>query len=149
MPTFAIVLLVILVIMIVALIVLYFLGKRAQKKKDEQDQQIAASAQSITMLIIDKKKMKLKDSGLPANVIAQTPKMLRRSKVPIVKAKVGAKVMTLICDAAIYDLVPIKKEVKATVSGLYVTGVKGMRGPIEAPVKKKGFMAKLRAKAGQ
>ena len=61
------------------------------------------------MLIIDKKKMRLKDSGLPANVIAQTPKMLRRSKLPIVKAKVGPKVMTLICDGQIFDSVPVKK----------------------------------------
>ncbi len=117
MPKFAIVLLTILIIMIIALIVLYFVGKRAQKKKEEQDAQIAAAAQTISMLIIDKKKMRLKDSGLPANVIAQTPKMLRRSKLPIVKAKVGPKVMTLICDGQIFDSVPVKKEVKATVSG--------------------------------
>ena len=119
MPKFAIVLLTILIIMIIALIVLYFVGKRAQKKKEEQDAQIAAAAQTISMLIIDKKKMRLKDSGLPANVIAQTPKMLRRSKLPIV-------------------------------SGLYITAVKGMRGPIEVPAKKKkGFMAKLKEKAGK
>lgn len=149
MPKFAIVLLTILIIMIIALIVLYFVGKRAQKKKEEQDAQIAA-AQTISMLIIDKKKMRLKDSGLPANVIAQTPKMLRRSKLPIVKAKVGPKVMTLICDGQIFDSVPVKKEVKATVSGLYITAVKGMRGPIEVPAKKKkGFMAKLKEKAGK
>jgi len=148
-PKFAIVLLTILIIMIIALIVLYFVGKRAQKKKEEQDAQIAA-AETISMLIIDKKKMRLKDSGLPANVIAQTPKMLRRSKLPIVKAKVGPKVMTLICDGQIFDSVPVKKEVKATVSGLYITAVKGMRGPIEAPAKKKkGFMAKLKEKAGK
>ena len=143
MPKFAIVLLTILIIMIIALIVLYFVGKRAQKKKEEQDAQIAAAAQTISMLIIDKKKMRL-------NVIAQTPKMLRRSKLPIVKAKVGPKVMTLICDGQIFDSVPVKKEVKATVSGLYITAVKGMRGPIEVPAKKKkGFMAKLKEKAGK
>ena len=33
---------------------------------------------------------------------------------------------------------------------LYITAVKGMRGPIEAPAKKKkGFMAKLKEKAGK
>lgn len=32
--------------------------------------------------------MKLKDSGLPQIVIDNTPKYLRRSKVPVVKAKV-------------------------------------------------------------
>ena len=57
--------------------------------------------------------MKLKDAGLPAVVLENTPKYLRRSKVPVVKAKVGPKVMTLMCDASIYDLIPVKKEVKA------------------------------------
>ena len=91
------------------------------------------------MLIIDKKKMRLKDAGLPAAVLEQTPKMLRRSKMPIVKAKVGPKVMTLICDAQIYDSIPTKKEVKAVVSGLYITGVKGLRGSNEPTPKKKKF----------
>ena len=143
MPKFAIVLLTILIIMIIALIVLYFVGKRAQKKKEEQDAQIAAAAQTISMLIIDKKKMRLKDSGLPANVIAQTPKMLRRSKLPIVKAKVGPKVMSLICDATIFDDIPVKKEVKARVSGLYIVSVRGLHGKTEVNdgKKKKGLRA--------
>ena len=125
--------------MILAIVGLYFLGKKAEKKKSEQDAQIAASAQTVSMLIIDKKKMRLKDAGLPAAVVEQTPKMLRRSKMPIVKAKVGPKVMTLICDAQIYDSIPTKKEVKAVVSGLYITGVKGLRGSNEPTPKKKKF----------
>ena len=125
--------------MILAIVGLYFLGKKAEKKKSEQDAQIAASAQTVSMLIIDKKKMRLKDAGLPAAVLEQTPKMLRRSKMPIVKAKVGPKVMTLICDAQIYDSIPTKKEVKAIVSGLYITGVKGLRGSNEPTPKKKKF----------
>lgn len=149
MPVFVKVLLIISIILLIALAVLYFLGKRAQKKKNEQDQQIASSSQTVNMLIIDKKKLRLKDAGLPAAVVAQTPKMLRRSKVPIVKAKVGPKVMTLICDAKIFDTIPVKKEVKAIVSGLYITGVKGMRGPIDTTPKKKSFMAKLKEKAGK
>lgn len=145
----AIVLMIIAIVMVIAVIVLYFLGKKAQKKRDEQDAQMAASAQTISMLIIDKKKMKLRDSGLPATVLAQTPKLLRGSKMPIVKAKVGPRIMTLICDAQIFDTVPVKKEVKATVSGLYITAVRGMRGPLETPPQKKGFLAKLRDKAGK
>ena len=108
-----IVLLVILAVLIAATIALYFLGKKAQKRKDEQDAQLAATAQTVTMLIIDKKRMRLNQSGLPQAVIDQTPKLMRRSKLPIVKAKVGPKVMTLMCDASIYDLIPVKKEVKA------------------------------------
>ena len=144
------VILIVLVVLVAVIAILYFLGRKAQKKQAEQQAQIEAAKQTVTMLIIDKKKMRLKDSGLPANVIAQTPKMLRRSKLPIVKAQGGPKVMTLICDGQIFDSVPVKKEVKATVSGLYITAVKGMRGPIEAPAKKKkGFMAKLKEKAGK
>ena len=110
---------------------------KAQKRQEEQNEQLAATAQTVSMLIIDKKKMRLKDSGLPAVVIEQSPKMLRRSKLPIVKAKIGPKVMTLICDASIYDSIPVKKEVKAVVSGLYITEVKGLRGPIENKDEKK------------
>lgn len=139
-------LLVILIVMIVAMIVLYFLGKRAQKKKEEQDAQLAAAAQTVSMLIIDKKRLRIKESGLPQQVINQTPKLMRRSKLPIVKAKVGPKVMSLIADDAIFDEIPVKKEVKATVSGLYITAVRGLRGPLEKPEKKKGFRAKMRDK---
>ena len=132
--------------MIIALVVLYFLGKKAQKRKEEQDAQMAAVAQTVPMLIIDKKRMKIKDSGLPQAVIDQTPKMMRWSKLPIVKAKVGPKVMTLIADEAVFDLIPVKKEVKATVSGLYITKVTGVRGPLEKPEGKLTWRAKLQKK---
>lgn len=137
MNTVTIVLLVILAVLIVGLVVLYFLGKKAQKKQDEQQEQLKAMEQTVSMLIIDKKRMKLKEAGLPAAVLENTPKYLRGAKLPIVKAKVGPKVMTLMCDEKIFPMVPIKKEVKATVSGLYITNVRGLRGPLEVPVKKK------------
>lgn len=146
MSTVTIVLLVILAVLIVGLIVLYFLGKKAQKKKEEQDAQLAANAQTIPMLIIDKKRMRIKDSGLPQVVIDQTPKLMRRSKLPIVKAKVGPKVMSLIADESVFDLIPLKKEVKATVSGIYITKVTGVRGPLEKPEGKKSWRTKLQEK---
>ena len=113
MSKITIVLLVILAVLLIALVVLYFLGKKAQKKQAEQEEMIAAAAQQVNILIIDKGKMKLKDAGFPSVVLENTPKYLRRSKVPVVKAKVGPKIMTLMCDASIYDLIPVKKEVKA------------------------------------
>lgn len=146
MSTGTIVLLVILVVMIIALVALYFMGKKAQKRKEEQDAQMAAVAQTVPMLIIDKKRMKIKDSGLPQAVIDQTPKMMRWSKLPVVKAKVGPKVMSLIADESIFDLIPVKKEVKATVSGIYITKVTGMRGPLEKPEGKLTWRAKLKKK---
>lgn len=146
MSTFTTVLIIVLVIMIIAMIVLYFVGKRMQKRQDAQQEQLDAAAQQVSMLIIDKKKMKLKEAGFPQIVVDNTPKYLRRSKVPVVKAKIGPKIMTLLCDSAIFDQVPVKKEVKATVSGIYITAVKGVRGPLETPPKKKGFFARLRRK---
>lgn len=144
----AITLLVIAVVLIIGIVVLYFLGKRAQKKQDEQQAQIEAMKQRVSMLIIDKKRMKIKESGLPAAVIQQTPKLLRGSKLPIVKAKVGPQIMTLVCDEKIYDLIPTKKEVKATVSGIYITDVKGLHGkPLPVPQKKKGFFKRAVEKA--
>ncbi|MBQ8597830.1 MAG: hypothetical protein IJ409_08580 [Lachnospiraceae bacterium] len=135
-----IVLLVILAILLIAIVVLYFLGKKAQKRQAEQEQQLQAMKQTVSMLIIDKKKMPMKDSGLPQSVIDQTPKFFRRSKLPIVKAKVGPQIMSLVCDDKIFDSVPVKKEVKAVVSGIYITEVKGLHGkPVVAPAKKKGF----------
>ena len=145
MSTFTIVMLVILIVLIIACIVLYFLGKRAEQA--EQQEQLAAVAQTVSMLIIDKGQLRLKDAGLPPIVLENTPKYLRRSKVPVVKAKIGPKIMTLMCDADIYPLIPVKKEVKATISGIYITAVKGLRSPLETPQKKKGFFARMRDKA--
>ena len=142
-----IVLIVIAVVLVVAFIVLTILGKKAQKRKEEQDEQIAAASQTVNMLIIDKKRMKLKDAGLPQQIIEQTPKLMRRSKLPIVKAKVGPKVMTLIADDACFDMIPVKKEVKATVSGIYITKVTGVRGPLEKPEGKVSWRTKLKRKA--
>lgn len=153
MGTFGKVLLIILVVVILLLVLLYFLGKKAQKKQAAQEAQLEAAKQTVTMLIIDKKKMKLKDSGLPAIVLEQTPKYLRRAKMPIVKAKIGPQITSLICDAAIFDSVPVKKEVKATISGIYITDVKGIRGGLEKTEKKKkgkfkAWTEKLQEKAG-
>ena len=144
--------LIILGVLIVITVVLYFLGRKAQKKQEEQQAQIDAAKQTVTMLIIDKKKLKLKDSGLPQMVIDKTPKLMRGSKMPIVKGKVGPQIMSFVCDAKIFDMVPVKKEVKATVSGIYITDVKGIRGSIKVEPKKKSkftqFKENLQKKAG-
>ena len=143
------VLLIILVILIAVLVVLYFLGKRAQKKQEENQAQIEAAKQTVNMLIIDKKRLRIKESGLPQMVIDQTPKLMRRTKLPIVKAKIGPRIMTMVADEKIFDLIPLKKEVKATVSGIYITKVTGVRGPLEKPEGKKSWRTKLKEKANR
>ena len=145
--------LIILAAVAAVIIVLVVLGKKAKKRQAEQEEQIEASKQVMSMLIIDKKRMKLKEAGLPQMVIDQTPRLMRGSKLPIIKAKVGPQILSLISDEKIFDSIPVKKEVKAVVSGLYVLDVKGLHGkPSAAPQKKKGFfrrtMDRLQEKAG-
>lgn len=146
-------LIVLIVLLIAGIVVLWFVGKKAQKRQEEQQELMEANKQSVSMLIIDKKRMKLKDSGLPQMAIDQTPKLLRNNKVPVLKVKIGPQIMTLICDERIFDNVPVKKEVKAVVSGIYVTDVKGLHGKaVAAPAKKKSrfkkFVENLQEKAG-
>ncbi|MBQ8663616.1 MAG: hypothetical protein IJ471_07140 [Eubacterium sp.] len=136
-------LIIVIAVVIVVLIITYRLGKKQQAKREAQQETIDAMKQTMSMLIIDKKKLRIKDSGLPQQVIDQTPWYLRRNKVPVVKAKVGPKILLLIAENDIYDEIPLKKEIKATVSGLYITDIRGIRGPIEKPVKKKNFFQKL------
>ena len=137
------VLIIILVILVLILIALYYFGNKMQKKQAENQAQLDAMAQTVSMLIIDKKRLRVKDSGLPAMVIDQVPKYLRRSKMPIVKAKVGPRVMNLIADEKVFELLPVKKEVKVVVSGIYITAIKSARGGIEKPQPKKGFFKRL------
>lgn len=138
MKTGLIVFIVIAVVLAIIAVVLYFLGKKAQKKQAEQQELLNANRQTIAMLIIDKKRMKLRDAGLPQIVMEQVPKAMRGAKLPIVKAKVGPQIMSLICEDKIFDSVPIKKEVKAVVSGIYILDVKGLHGKQEVqPAKKK------------
>ena len=66
MSTFAIVSLIILAVLAIALVVLFFLGRKAQKRQEEQQAQIEAMKQTVSMLVIDKKRMKISQSGLPA-----------------------------------------------------------------------------------
>ncbi len=140
--------LIVLVVLVAGLIALYIFGNKMQKKQMAQKEQMMAAAQPVSMLIIDKKFMKMKDAKLPKVVMEQTPKRYQNSKLPIVKAKIGPQIMTLIADDAIFDNLPTKGEVKAMVSGIYIVQVKSVRGKV-APVeegKKKSFGAKLRKK---
>ena len=146
MSTVSIVLIVVLVVVLVALGVLAFWGNKQQKKAESAQQQIEAAAQPMTMLVIDKKKMKLTESGLPKIVIDTTPKLMRRTKVPVVKAKVGPRIMTLIADDKIYDLIPVKQEIKAMVSGMYILSVRSLRGPALTAPPKVGFFQRMKNK---
>lgn len=137
------VIIVVLLVLTAILVGLYFAGRKLQEKQTEQQAAIEAHKQIVSMLVIDKKKMKVKDSGLPKIVYDQMPKYLRWTKVPVVKAKVGPKVMTLMADDKVFQMLPLKTEVKAVVSGIYITEIKSVRGGMPAAPEKKGFFQKL------
>ena len=128
MSTGWIVTIIILAAAIAAIVALNLLSKRIQKRHDAQQEQINSYKQTYSMLVIDKKKMKLQEAGFPDYVVAQMPRMSRMFKYPVVKAKVGPKVMTFLTEKAVYEQIPVKREIKADVSGLYITGVRSVRG---------------------
>ncbi|WP_310603055.1 hypothetical protein [Anaerosporobacter sp.] len=149
MPTWSIVLLIVLAVMIIALVALYIFGSKMQKKSEVSQAQMKEGAQTVSLLVIDKKRMKLKEAGLPQMVIDQTPRYLRGSKVPVVKAKIGPKIMTLICDEKIFDNIPVKKEVKAVMNGIYIMEVRGIRANLEVKPEKVGFFKKIKNKVSK
>lgn len=140
--TLSIVLIVIAAVLLVAVIVLYFLGRKAEKKQAEQQKTLEANSQVVSVFVIDKKKMRITEAGLPSVVLEQTPKYLRRTKLPIVKVKAGPRVMNLIADAKVFEQIMPKQEIKATVSGIYITSFKRVRGPVYEPPKKKKLFRK-------
>jgi len=146
METWMIVTLVIVLVVTAVLVALYIFGSKMQKKQEKAQADMMVGAQTYSILVIDKKKMKLKEAGFPAIVLEQTPKYLRNSKVPVVKAKIGPKVMSLMCEPKIFDLIPIKKEVKAVMNGIYIIDVKGARGGLAEKPEKLSFTQKIKAK---
>lgn len=141
------VVLIVLAIILVGLIILSLIGRRLQKKADAAQENIMVGAQTYSIMVIDKKRIKLKDAGFPQIVLDQTPKWLRGRKVPIVKAKIGPKITNLMCDDKVFEKIPTMKEIKAVMNGIYIIDVKGLRSSLEAPAAKKGFFARLRDKA--
>ncbi len=150
------IMLIVIAVALILLFILYKIGDKLQKKQMAQKEQMAEAAQPMTMLVIDKKVLPLKDANLPKIVMEQTPKRYQKAKLPIVKAKVGPQIMNFICDDAIFEDVPTKGEVKAMVSGIYILSVKSVRNKKnnaaaeeETGKKKKGFRNKMRARQAE
>ncbi len=126
------------------LIALYFVGKRLQKKQDAAQAQIEQAKQTVSILVIDKKKLKAKDAGLPEAAMAAIPWYAKNAKMPVVKAKIGPQIMSLIADQAVYEIIPVKKECKVALSGMYITELKAVRGSkIPDPPKKKKLWERI------
>jgi len=141
------------VVLIGAAVTLFIVGRKLQRKQEDSRTQMEANKQTVTGLIIDKKRLRANEAKLPQVVYEQIPKLMRRSKLPIVKAKIGTQMLSLIADEKIFDLIPVKKEVKLTISGIYIMNVKAAHGSLPAPPKKKrskfsAWVERMQEKAG-
>lgn len=143
MGKFIIPMLIIIAILVIVMIALYFVGKRLEKKQADNKKILEENAQTVSVFIIDKKKLKMKDSGLPSMVIDNVPKFARRAKVPIVKVRIQGRIMNLICEDKVYPQILPNQDGKAVISGIYLQSFKRIRGPVcQEPEKKKHFWNK-------
>jgi len=147
MPWWLIVILSILGLAVCVLVFLVVYGRKMQRKQAAAEEQMDAVKQSVSILVIDKAKKKITEAGLPDAAIEQTPKYARRMKVPVVKAKVGPRIMTLLADPKVYEILPLKKTCTVTVSGIYITELKAVRGgSVPKPPKKTKWVDRMREK---
>lgn len=121
------ILLIVLAVVAVVLVILYFVGRRLQTKADGQQEMINQSKITTSILVIDKKKMRIKESNLPQIVQDQVPAYLKWRKMPLVKAKIGPKIQTLMCDDKVFKEIPVKKMVKVELAGMYIVAIKGYK----------------------
>ncbi len=144
MNTFWTVLIIILIVVVIALVALYFYGNKLQAQQAEQQALMEQMKQTVSILVIDKKQMKLKEADLPQQAIDSVPWYAKRMKVNVIKAKVGPRIMNLLADAGPYEQLPIKSECKVVVSGIYITQVKSIRGKAVPPIpEQKGIRARI------
>ena len=112
----------ILIIIAVIFAVLYFVGKKMQKKQAASAHMIQQNKQTISALIIDKKRTRITQANMPKSVMNEVPKRMRFQKVPLVKIKVGPQIITMFTDKNTFEALPVKKIVKLEVSGGYILG---------------------------
>ncbi|MBR6526988.1 MAG: hypothetical protein IKT45_03500 [Lachnospiraceae bacterium] len=140
MPLWAQILVVVLILVIIAVVALYFYGSKLQRRQVEQEEMLEQMEQTVSILVIDKKIMPIKEAALPPQVLEQTPWYMKRAKVPVVKAKIGKNIMVLMAENKAYEVLPVKTEAKVVLSGMYIREVKSVRGQtIQKPEQKKKF----------
>jgi len=140
----------IIIIVIVVLALLCFLMYRMNRKAMGQMIQaqdfIDANRQTVQIFVIDKRQEKPSASNMPKVVFEQMPKRAKMRKANLVRAKVGPQIVTLMCDKPVYEVLPVKKNVKVDLAGMYIVSVTGMN--LEDK-KKKTFTEKIAASANR
>lgn len=130
---------IVIAVLAAVLVGLYFWGRKLQTKYDQQQQLIKDNKQSATIFVIDKKKDNVSNLKLPKQMKDQLPWIYKKRKMPVVIAKIGPQIQTLMCDQKVYDSIPTKKQVKVELAGILIVNVLSGKLP---ETKKKGFFSK-------
>ena len=130
---------IVIAVLAAVLVGLYFWGRKLQTKYDQQQQLIKDNKQSATIFVIDKKKDNVSNLKLPKQMKDQLPWIYKKRKMPVVIAKIGPQIQTLMCDQKVYDSIPTKKQVKVELAGILIVNVLSGKLP---ETKKNGFFSK-------
>ncbi|MCL2851729.1 MAG: hypothetical protein FWE20_01655 [Defluviitaleaceae bacterium] len=130
------ILLIVTVVLIAIFVGLYFLNRWSSTKMVEQQKMIDQTKQSMAIFTIDKKKCRPSEASLPKVVSDNMPRRAKIMKMPFVKAKVGAQIMTFMCDPKVYEAIPLQKQVNVDVAGIYIVDFKGRKSAEEMAQRK-------------
>ncbi len=120
------VLIVVAIIVVVFFGITYYLNKKNMKKVIQAQEFIEQNKMAVQIFVIDKKIDKPTPANMTKAVYEQMSKTARMRKVPLVKAKVGPQIVTLMCDKSVYQILPVKKNVKVDLAGIYIVSIHGM-----------------------
>ena len=120
------ILIIVSIILAVAVCVIFYVGKKNYAKNIEAQSFINQHKLVTPILLIDKRYDKPSEQNLPKNIYEKLNKTAKLRKMPIVKAKVGPQITTLLCDKNIYDNLAVKKTVKVELAGIYISNIVGL-----------------------
>ena len=135
---------IIIILLAVALFFAYRMNRKAMGQMIQAQDFIDANRQTVQIFVIDKKNERPSTSNMPKAVFDQLPKKAKAKKAFLVRAKVGPQIVTLMCDKPVFNVMPVKKNVKVELAGMYIVGITGMN--LEDK-KKKTFSEKIAASA--
>ena len=112
----------------------YFFTRWAGKKVADQQQLMQSMKQTMTIYVIDKKRDKITNANfgsMQKMIEEQMPKRAKMMKMYLVKVKTGPQIVTMLADKNVYNALPLKKNVKVEVSGIYITNMQGLKSKKE------------------
>jgi len=114
----------IVLVVIVGLFIGYkILKKRMAKRVESQKALVNQHKVTTSIFVIEKKKAKLTDAKLPKQIVDQIPRIYKLRKMPLVIAKVGPQIVTLLCEEDVFKKIPDKKNVRVDLAGIFIVGI--------------------------